>query len=408
MKLHPEDPRLTAYVLGELGSDEAAAVEQAIAADQALQAEVGEIRSVQQFLTGRLAVTGEKLLPAQRENIRRNARTTSRPAGLLTFATLQPWLIPAAAAAVLAIATFILFRMPEDPKAPPVANKPAPVSPSSPAKPDATAPPAKALATNLPAATRLGPISPTEFPTLELPVRAGKSSLQTISDSIRTDAKLPPRESVKLEEILNNFPLRLNGMASIARSAAKTWHPDGRENGIASPTATLSTELIACPWKPSASLLLISLRANAQTDSEIRIRFHANPQTVLRYRLLGFTPIAGLAAGNLPDKLPAGSVINLAVEIEPTAPGGNLGSLEWSADGTAAPAVSLAHHKDTEPSDDARFAALVCTFSQWLAGDQSGIIDAEVVAALAREIASSALPPDRADFLSLIDRSLKL
>ena len=37
MKLHPEDPRLTAYLLGELPADEATAVEHAIAADPALQ-----------------------------------------------------------------------------------------------------------------------------------------------------------------------------------------------------------------------------------------------------------------------------------------------------------------------------------------------------------------------------------
>jgi hypothetical protein len=34
------------------------------------------------------------------------------------------------------------------------------------------------------------------------------------------------------------------------------------------------------------------------------------------------------------------------------------------------------------------------------------VIDAEIVAALAREIASTTLAADRADFLTLIDRSL--
>ncbi|MEO5915646.1 MAG: hypothetical protein ABIS50_15535 [Luteolibacter sp.] len=412
MKLHPEDPRLTAFVLGELGPDEAAAVEQAIAADPALQAEVSGIRSVQEFLTERLAVTGDKLTPAQRENVRRNARSSSRPSGIISFASLQAWLIPAAAAAVLAITTYIFFTMSGEFGKTTAANKPAPVSdspvPAPGPAPIITPPPAEAKTVVPSAVARQGAVTPADFPTLELPVSYGKSSLEVVSNSIRTDAKLPPHEAVRLEEILNNFPLRLNGVASIARSSANNWHPDNRDSGMSAHVATLSSELIACPWKPSASLLLISLRGNSQKQSDVKITFHANPQTVLRYRLLGFNPVAGVTTGPLPGNLPAGAVINLAVEIEPSASGGNLGSLEWSADGTAAPTVSLIHNKDTEPSDDARFAALVCTFSQWLAGEQTGIIDAEVVAALAREIASSNLPPDRADFLSLIDKSLHL
>ena len=58
-------------------------------------------------------------------------------------------------------------------------------------------------------------------------------------------------------------------------------------------------------------------------------------------------------------------------------------------------------------SDDARFAALVCTFSQWLAGEQSAVIDQELLAALARENTAPGLPADRAEFLDLLDRLLQ-
>ena len=410
MKLHPEDPRLTAYVLGELGPEETAAVEQAITADPALQAEVAGIRGARQFLTDRLAVCGDKLLPAQRENILRSARTSSRPAGIISFASLQAWLIPMAAAAVLALATFILMRMPEDPKsiATAAAAKPAAVSTTSPApKVEKVVEPAKPES-GLPIITQRDSVSPKDFPTLELPVSPEKSNLEAISKSIRTDGKLPARESVRLDEVLNNFPLRLGGTASIARSAANNWHPDNRESGMSTHVATLSTELIACPWKPSATLLFVSVRASTLKDSDVRISFHADPATILRYRLLGFPPIDGKPAGNLPTRLPAGAVVNLAIEIEAAVSGGALGSLEWSADGTNAPPIPLNLNKDTEPSDDARFGALVCTFSQWLSGGQQGLIDSEVVAALAREIASSELSADRADFLVLIDQSLHL
>ena len=408
MKLHPEDPRLTAYVLGELGPEDAAAVERAVAADPALQAEVAGIQGARQFLTERLAVSGEKLLPSQRENIRRNARLTSRPAGFPSFASLQAWLIPAAAAAVLALATFILMRMPGEPRANTATAKPGKAITAASVPPVKTAPEIARSKSGLPVIPQREAISPADFPTLDLPVSPEKSGLEVVSKSILTDAKLPGRDVVRLEEILNNFPLRLNGTASIARSAANNWHPDNRESGMSTHVATLSTELVACPWKPSAVLLLVSVRASPQKDSDLKISYHPVAASVFRYRLLGCAPDDTAASIKLPSKVPAGALVNLAIEIEPSVPGGSLGSLVWSADGTNAPPITLTHNKDAEPSDDARFGALVCTFSQWLAGEQLGLIDAEVVAALARETMTAALPPERATFLDLIDKSLLL
>jgi hypothetical protein len=172
--------------------------------------------------------------------------------------------------------------------------------------------------------------------------------------------------------------------------------------------ATLSTEMIACPWKPSATLLLISARANSQKDCNLKIAFHPNLKNVFRYRLLGFNPGKDDAPSELPTQLTAGSYTTLAVEIEASMPGGELGSLEWSADGTSSPPLSLLHKPDAEPSDDARFATLVCTYAQWLAGEQAGIIDKEILSALVRENTSATIPPDHADFIKLIATSLNL
>lgn len=400
MQLHPEDPRLTAYVLGELGPEDATAVELAVAADPALQAKVAEMKDIQRLLTNRLVQPTDKLLPRQRENIRRSARRADSAAKLIPFAALQAWLIPAAAAAVLALATFILLRMPADkplpvaakqPPPPEIAQAPAPVAPPAPA------PPAWFL-----------PDSAAGSPTLDLPVASAKGNLAAISKSIHQDRQLPPPQDVRLEEILNNFPLRLHGVTAIARGPAAIWHPDERANGVTRPIATLSTEMIPCPWKPSATLLLISIRGNDQKDCDAKITFHPDPSNVFRYRLLGFQPVAGQTPGSLPAKLPANSLTTLALVIEPSTPAGNLGSLEWSADDKSAPAIALVRKNDAEPSDDARFAALVCTYAEWLAGGKDGVIDAEIVAALARETASTTLPADRADFLTLIDRSLHL
>ena len=409
MKLHPEDPQLTDYVLGELGPDEAAAVERAAETDPALQVAIRQLEASRRFLTHKLVAPAEQLLPRQRVNIRRAARQADRAAASGPFAAprdaLQPWLIPAAAAAVLALATLILIRMPADQPDPLATRTPAPAAVPPPAAAPANIPAPRPAAAS---PVRHGSVAAADFPTLDLPVLSGKSSLERISKSIRDDRQLPPREAVRLEELLNGFSYRLNGVAAIARSAANSWHPDNRDNGMSAHLATLSTEMVACPWKPSATLLLISLRGNGHKDCDVKITYHADPANVVRYRLLGFTPAAGETAASLPAKLAANSTATLAIEIEPSIPAGSLGSLQWSADDKAAPTVSLIHRADAEPSDDARFAALVCTYAQWLAGETTGIIDADIVSALAREIAAATLPADRADFLNLIDRSLHL
>jgi hypothetical protein len=423
VQFHPEDPRLTAYVLGEIAPEEAAAIERAAAADPALQAVIDSTRGLENFLTDRLSLPGERLRPAQRENIRRTAREAARSGSILSFDALrtrfQPWLIPSAAAAVLALATFTLFRMPGDRTGTTVKN----ASPAAPTQPDtaflpapgptqpaSSIPPPKPVRTEdgLPSLVRRAPIASADFPTLELPVTAGNSSMDWISKSIRIDGKRPSPNAVRLEEMLNSFRFRLNGTAAIARDSAGNWHPDTRDSGVTAQVATLSTEMIACPWKPSSVLLLVSIRGNAKRDCDVRISYQAEIANVSRYRLLGYAPVEGTSAGSLPGTLPANSTTVLALEIEPLKPGLPLGSLIWSTDGKPAPTISLAHKSETEPSDDARFAALVCTYAQWLTGEQPGTIDADIVSALARETATSSLAADRSDFLNLIDRSLNL
>ena len=96
------------------------------------------------------------------------------------------------------------------------------------------------------------------------------------------------------------------------------------------------------------------------------------------------------------------------LEVEPSTPSGNPGTIEWSVNGKPAATVQLTRHGEAEPSDDARFASLVCTYALWLTGEAAGLIDTDLLAALARENAADTLPADRMDFLNLIDRSLGL
>jgi negative regulator of sigma E activity len=446
MKLHPEDPRLTAYLLGELPADEASAVERAVAADPAMGLALRELENTQRLLTNTLSPGSARLLPLQREHILRAARHADESGKITTLASrrrpLQSLLIPLAAAAMIALAIVVLVQLPagnNHSAATPrpadadlsgklpleVALLPAPGpadasgSGASEARPTASSDLAKSAAARstalqengdlflrkvaerlsespAPAATDFpklrprGSVAAAGNPSLALPVHTGRASLGWISRSIRQDKKRPPANAVRLEEILNDFALRPAGAAAISQGV------------------TLSTEAVSCPWKPSATLLLVSFRGAGDTAREVAATFLANTANVRQYRLLGFAPVAGLAPGPLPSRLPAKSVTTLAVEIEPSTATGDLGTIQWSVNGQPAAPVALARHGGTEPSDDARFATLVCTYAQWLTGEPSGLIDADLLAALARETASEALPADRIDFLNLIDQSLNL
>lgn len=343
----------------------------------------------------------------------------------------RSWKIPLAIAAVLGVGVFVIFQIPLSEDAPVAKNDsesapqewkvvPLPVTLALPAP----GPPGPAIARRMngrtlkaaspsaapqvaqvdeilkrspiPSAAELPPISPresvlaAEFPSLPLPVQSGTASLGWIAQSIRGEGKLPAPDAVRIEEILNSFPIKPIGTAAISRGV------------------TLSTETLPCPWKPSATLLIVSLRGAVNDDREVETYFQANPESVIRYRLIGFAPVAGAEPQNLPRNVAAKSLTTLAIEIEPKGAATDFGTIQWSVNGEPAAPISLIRKTDAEPSDDSRFAALLCTYGQWLSGDQSGIIDAEILAALAREISSTELAPERHDLLTLIDQSLNL
>jgi len=106
IRLEPDDPRLTAYALGELERDEAAQVAAAIAADPALQAAVAEIRAT----AGQLAAALEaEPLPE-----------TAPPAHTVTYHTVRParvvrfpyWAMAGLAAAACLTVLFTLREWP--------------------------------------------------------------------------------------------------------------------------------------------------------------------------------------------------------------------------------------------------------------------------------------------------------
>lgn len=469
MKLQPEDPSITAYVLGELTPEEAAAVEAAVEKDPAIRAAVLEAREMSKLLTGTLAPAHLSLHEDQKQAILQAAKAPESIEKQIKIPDLRhksrPWIISLAAAAVLLLAFVIFSRRPASttnladhrsestpdlPSAAPPAMpiSPAPIAPApmpatemdqahgmtetelvmmpAPGPRDASkdgqsltgsahnlsslsraasrrsrvTPQADAAAfgggrlpdeKDLPALNRRSFVVAAVTPELQLPLRAGSSSIEWITQSIRGAHKLPPTNAVRLEEILNHYTIRPTGSIALAQGVS------------------LSTEILPCPWKPSASLLIIAIKGAKDSDRDIKATFKADPATILRYRLLGYDPVSGMPSGELPTHLPAQASNLIAIEVEPTTTATNFGSIEWTVNGQPAPSIPLTKKADAEPSDDARFASLICAYSLWLAdGGHTGIIDKEIVAALARELASDTLTSDRADLLDLITTSLQL
>ena len=245
-------------------------------------------------------------------------------------------------------------------------------------------------ATELPVLSLRKAVAAATSATLDLPIHAGRASLGWINQAVRDEHRLPAPNAVRLEEILNSVTLRPTGSAAISQGVS------------------IATECHPCPWQPSASLLLISNRGASDATHEVTASFHADPAAVALYRLLGFASVIGLPPGPLASCLPAKAITTLAIEIQPAGMASTLGSLEWTLDGKPAAAIPITVQLDAEPSDDARFAALICAYAQWLVQDQPALIDTELLAALARETASATLPDDHADLLRLIGQSLEL
>src|SRR5262245_37524785 len=101
MKLSPDDPKLTAYALGELDAAERAAIEAALAVSPEARAAVEEIRATAEHLTSELATEPcPELTPAQR------AAIESPAAKVVPFPTWRVWRTAAIAAAAACVIGF--------------------------------------------------------------------------------------------------------------------------------------------------------------------------------------------------------------------------------------------------------------------------------------------------------------
>ena len=370
MKFHQEDPKLTSYVLGELSPEDTAKLEYAIAADPALRLAIEEIERSQSDLGEALGGGSHTLLPRQRGAILSAAKEAGRKGRVNRLESHRQvqsmWAWPVAAAAVIGGGIFLMTL----------------VSPNEPKR--GKKPVSRNGSENVELTTEGG--LPGDVSIVNLPLIAGKLSLSIVTNAVREKREMPAKSDVRIEEFLNGFPLHTRGSVALWKGCS------------------IGAEVIPCPWKPSASLVFVDIRGAKDKERNLAVKYHKNEESVLEYRILGYRSISDKNIEQTARTMEPGAKHFLAILV--TSSGDDLGSIEWMVDGEAAPAVQLEKEPEKEPSDDARFAALVCSYGLWLRGEDA--IDDDMLLGLAREVAAKSVVPDRYDFLELVDQTVKL
>lgn len=409
MKLTPDDPRLSAYLFGELPPAEAAAVERAVAADPVLRLALDELKGVAAMLESALSSAPAGLRPDQRESIRRAGREADVAGKVVELASARrgrnPWFaaVGAAAAAVVAIGLVAKLAGPggriargEDAghAADEIALLPMPVPSSAgggssgaaggagtasvvPAAPaeesgvflDRVA--RRLAAEPLPDPAKLPRVHPlpglSSASAIRLPSAVGHASYTWIRAWMGEREGLPPRDVVRIEELVNAFPLSSG---------------DGPALG-ASP----------CPWNPSAKLVACTLAG------PMDFTWSFIPAPGGSARLLA---APGDANATPPSRLPDGRTVTVLVEVVPAPGAGETAPGEFvirSADGGTR---NLAAPVGEANVPAMRQLGLMAAFGLWLRGE--GVDAAAMEAILAA--AGSDPDPGRADSRKIVREAL--
>lgn len=406
MKLTPDDPRLSAYLLGELPSAESAAVERAVAADPALRLALDELRGTVDFLERTLSTAPVGLRADQREAIRRAGREADAAGKIIELASARrgrnPWYaaIGAAAAVVVAIGLMSKIAGPggrlsqrnsSGPAADEIALLPmhvpssgggstaaaggtggtfvasAPVPQETGAYLDRVA--RRLVVEPLPDATKLPRVQPvpgfTSASEIQLPSVVGYASYAWIRYWMAEKDGLPPRDMVRIEELVNAFPLPVREGASVASAR--------------------------CPWNPQGWLVACTLEGPRDFTWSFR------PVAGATARLLA-APGTGKDPGT--TRLPENRTVTVLLEVVPGADGTELGEFEIrSAGGETTRFLAVSRDGDEAGM---RQLGLMAAFGLWLRGE--GIETGEMNAIL--DAAGTDGDPGRADARRTIRRAI--
>jgi hypothetical protein len=270
--MNVDDPKLTAYALDELDEPERSAIARATADSPEMQRFVANTQDLAR------ALRSQYRIELQRELIARGKLTAIHGD---TFWSQGGPLAIAALIAVLAVVGAVVFSTNESRVSTPTglslsrdlagqhANQFAPVEAE-----DATRP-----SQNEKFEADAGPYAFTgERPFVSVRTRPRSSVPLVVNSASYLDVRrsidaglLPPRESVRIEEMINHFPYEY--------AQPTPGHP-----------FSLNLDVVTCPWEPTHRLVRIGLKGYqaiaVRTDSDIEVEF--NPRHVASYRLIGY------------------------------------------------------------------------------------------------------------------------
>ncbi|MGJ8656113.1 MAG: VWA domain-containing protein [Akkermansiaceae bacterium] len=400
-KLTNNDPRLTAYALGELPRDEAEEVSRLLAANEnrPLKREVASIDSLGVMLSNTLnsgAGDSLKLSASQRDAIFRSAKapTADDVSSAHQSAWLRPVLVTLGAAALVTISFMVLdnvdssedmlTRMPEVSFSELTEDKlNAPIQPSA-ANWEGEAGSSSvssqgAVDVSYPLADEGGGIEDDKGQLINLvehdwvnradqavtrmPMACGKASWKWVKHSIEVDGVLPDKNAVRVEEVLNAFQYD---------------EPSDLELSF----VTAGVELVECPWNDEKliAVILVKNKHEQITQIETAVTFS---ESVGRYRLVGY---AKAESGNeniiAPAKITmaAGSAQIVMYEIETTGDledavdilslnlrTSSLQGEEWVNDDKTLK-VQYSDRSWTKAEQDVQFALTLASWSQVISG----------------------------------------
>jgi hypothetical protein len=261
-----DDPRLTAYALGELSEEERRAIEQELARSPEAQAYVLETRQLAETLKSELGAELERpdvgaanILPMPYGRLLRSEGTWPSAA------------VAAVLVAMVAIGVITFWRSIS--------------SPSVAARPDAKSvtPAAETIVEYWPAEQSRAPASApsgsekpfasvSASPVSTFPMRVGSGSFADVRNSL-AQGRRPAPSAVRIEQMINHFTY--------------TYPPPA-----SSQMATLTLNAATCPWSEGHELVRVGVRTreDAQAARCVEVRF--NPSRIESYRLLGYDEAA--------------------------------------------------------------------------------------------------------------------
>jgi hypothetical protein len=241
----------------------------------------------------------------------------------------------------------------------------------------------------------------------EFPVNIGRQSYENLR-VLMLAGVLPPAGRISVGQVLNAF---------------EYGYPSPQEGE----TFSVETELADCPWDSNRQLLQIGVTA-AETDGEVvaeevQMAVEFNPEKIAGYRLIGERPATEIASSSASESadVSGGQSVTALYEVIPQeeSPGvdGEMMTIrvDYKEDGeleAKSQETRVAESAKTpwrEASDDLRFAASVAGYGMLLGGEKGkSTATYDLVLELARDAIGEDPEGKRKEFVEWIEKTIAL